>query len=47
MRYLVLCVFDVAFFGSYIILWIIGGIMKLSKKKQPKEEKTEKTEKTD
>ena len=33
-----------AFFGSYIILWIIGGIMYLTKKKQPKEEKTEKTD---
>ena len=34
----------VAFFGSYVLLWIIGGIMKLFKKTPEKEEKEEKTD---
>ena len=34
----------VAFFGSYVLLWIIGGIMRLFKKTPEKEEKAEKTD---
>ncbi|KAK8814865.1 hypothetical protein AV274_3443 [Blastocystis sp. ATCC 50177/Nand II] len=33
-----------SFFGSYVLLWIIGGIMKLFKKTPEKEEKEEKTD---
>ena len=33
--------FSVAFFGSYILLWIVGGIMKCTKKSPEKTEKSE------
>lgn len=37
----VACANVVAFFGSYACLWIIGGIMKCSKKSPEKAEKAE------
>ena len=36
-----------AFFGSYILLWIVGGIMRLTKKNPKGDEKPAKTEKAE